>query len=294
MLDGLAYGLFAAVMWGFTDVCAALAARRLGGLTTVAAVQAVSLLGLYAVALVGPAGFAIDPSVAPRALVLGLASAIGYIAFFTALGLGPVAVVSPVASAYGGLAVVLAVVVLGERLTSTQAVGAALGTIGILLVAVRIGGGLRATRFVGPGVPLAILSFVIWGSVTIGLTTVLRESQMGLISVLLVARTANTVVVWALLGARRVARRGGPRLPAKVPYGILGIAAVGGILDVTGYLVYAEGLRRSLAWLVGLSSSFGPAVVIIVAVLFMGERLRRVQWLGLGALAVGVVLVGFR
>jgi putative nucleotidyltransferase with HDIG domain len=43
----LAYGLFAALMWGLTDICAALAARRFGGLMTAAVVQLTSLGGLY-------------------------------------------------------------------------------------------------------------------------------------------------------------------------------------------------------------------------------------------------------
>jgi drug/metabolite transporter (DMT)-like permease len=33
--------------------------------------------------------------------------------------------------------------------------------------------------------------------------------------------------------------------------------------------------------MVGLAASFGPAVTIMVAVAFLGERLRPVQWFGL-------------
>jgi len=295
MLDGLGYGLFAAFVWGFTDICAALAARRLGGLATVAAVQATSFAGLCLFALLAADGSAFDLGVAPRAAALGIASAVAYISFFTGLGLGPIAVVSPVASAYGGLTVVLAVVLLGERLTASQALGAGLATIGILSVGLRADGHWRSTRFVGPGVPLAIVSLVTWAFVTIGITILVRETS--LVPVLLVARGANTLTVWVLLWGRRLRRRRRPvaESPAGPPPArILALAVLGGALDVAGYVVYATGLQRSLAWVVGLSSSFGPAIAVLVAVVILGERLRRVQWFGLAMLAVGVVLIGLR
>jgi len=296
MLDGLAYGLFAAFVWGFTDVCAALAARRLGGLATVAVVQATSFAGLCLFALLAADGSAFDPGVAPRAAALGIASAIAYISFFTGLGLGPIAVVSPVASAYGGLTVILAVVLLGERLTTSQGLGAGLATLGILSVGLRADGHWRTTRFVGPGVPLAIVSLVTWAFVTIGITVLVRETS--LVPVLLVARAANTLTVWTLLwtrGWRRRRRRPVAELPAGPPPArIIALAVLGGALDVAGYVVYATGLQRSLAWVVGLSSSFGPAIAVLVAVVILGERLRRVQWFGLAMLAVGVVLIGLR
>ncbi len=299
MLDGLAYGLFAALVWGFTDICAALAARRLGGLATVAAVQATSFAGLCLFALLTADGSAFDLGVAPRAAALGIASAIAYISFFTGLGLGPIAVVSPVASAYGGLTVILAVVLLGERLTASQGLGAGLATLGILSVGLRAEGHWRSTRFVGPGVPLAIVSLVTWAFVTIGITILVRETS--LVSVLLVARGANTLTVWILLWVRRWRRRwrhrgrSGAESPAGPPPArILALAILGGALDVAGYVVYATGLQRSRAWVVGLSSSFGPAIAILVAVIILGERLRRVQWFGLAMLAVGIVLIGLR
>ena len=44
-------------------------------------------------------------------------------------------------------------------------------------------------------------------------------------------------------------------------------------------------------WLVGLSSSFGPAVAVLVAVLFLGERLRPIQWIGIVVLGAGMLAI---
>src|SRR4051812_20492521 len=127
---GLVLGLGAALAWGLTDVCATFGGRRLGSLRVLAASQVVgfALLGILGVAR----GELIpsDTASAVAAAFVGLAGAGAYLSFFTALRIGPLAVVSPIAAAYGGLTVVLAVLLTGEHLTPAQALGAAVATAG--------------------------------------------------------------------------------------------------------------------------------------------------------------------
>ncbi len=290
MVDGLAYGLVAALMWGLTDICAALAARRIGGLRTAGIVQLTSLAGLYAFALVTTGGLDFGSDVVPQAMAVGLVSAISYLTFYVALRLGPIAVVSPVGSAYGAVAVVLSVLLLGERLTVAQAIGAALSTVGVLLVSVRVGPGMRGARFVGPGIPFVVVALLAWGLMTVGIAALVREAE--LMPVLLVARTTNAVAIWLVLGGALVRERPGWARLARTSPSAVGLALTAGGLDVTGYVAYAIGLQVGMAWLVGLSSSFGPAVAFVFAVAFLGDRLRPLQWLGLAALAAGLLLVG--
>ena len=54
-------------------------------------------------------------------LPMGLLAGVAYIAYFAALKLGPLAVVSPIIIAYGGLTVILAVLLRGETLLPAQA-----------------------------------------------------------------------------------------------------------------------------------------------------------------------------
>jgi drug/metabolite transporter (DMT)-like permease len=69
------------------------------------------------------------------------------------------------------------------------------------------------------------------------------------------------------------------------------LVLVAGVLDMAGLVVYAIGLERAETWLVGLASSLGPAVTILVAVAFLGERLRPIQWLGLVGIGAGMVFI---
>jgi chloramphenicol-sensitive protein RarD len=73
---------------------------------------------------------------------------------------------------------------------------------------------------------------------------------------------------------------------------VIAAVALAGLLDVIGLMSFAYGLEVAETWLVGLASSFGPAVTIVVAVAFLGERLKPIQWLGLGGVLVGMILIG--
>ena len=68
-------------------------------------------------------------------------------------------------------------------------------------------------------------------------------------------------------------------------------AGLAGLLDVVGVVAFAMGLAVAPTWIVGLASSFGPVVAVVVAVALWGERLRASQWLGLAGIAAGLVAV---
>jgi len=296
MTDGLLFGLTAAVCWGLTDVSAGVAGRRFGSLPTLAIAQTTSLIVLLAIGLLVEERLPVDASVALQAAFFGVLASVAYVTMFTGLAIGPVSVVSPSVAAYGGLTVVLSVMFLGETLTPLQWLGAAIGTAGVTLTALRFDGPRRGPRPVSRGVALAIVSLVLFASVTVGLVGPIR--QAGWLDVAFVSRLANMLAVWMLLViVRRLRPRGslvllGPADQTGVgravpPWAVAGV----GILDVAGLIAFAIGLAVSLAWIVGLASSFGPAVAVVVAVGFLGERLRPVQWLGLAAIAGGLILI---
>jgi drug/metabolite transporter (DMT)-like permease len=290
---GLLAGLGAALAWGSMDVASALGSRRLGSLHVTAGVQVVSAVLLVLAAVLTGTAVPEDPAVLAASGVLGIVGAGAYLSYFTGLRIGPISLVSGMVAAYGGLTVVLAVIFRGESLTLTQAVGAAVATIGVVLTAVAFDGGVRATRLAGPGVIFAVVALILFAVMTIGLAETIEHS--GWLEVILVSRLVNAVVsVGALWGVGAVNR---PGLQALVQRDVVPtrrswwIVLAAGVLDMAGLVVYAIGLERAETWLVGLASSFGPAVTILVAVAFLGERLRPIQWFGLAAIVSGMVAI---
>ncbi len=234
-----------------------------------------------------------DPAVLIASGVLGIAGAGAYLAYFTGLRIGPISLVSGMVAAYGGLTVVLAVMFRGETLTTTQGAGAVLATVGVVMTAVAFDGGLRATRLAGPGVIFAVAALILFAVMTIGLAETIEHA--GWLQVLLVSRLVNAVVsVAAVVAVQSLAL---PLLAPLLRHDLVAsrrawaIVLVAGVLDAAGLAVYAIGLERAETWLVGLASSFGPAVTILVAVAFLGERLRPIQWAGLVAIGSGMVAI---
>lgn len=294
MPPGLALGLFASLAWGLTDLAGALASRRVGSVGVLAGAQLVSLALLLLIALGNRE--LLDPSTVPgfaSGLVLGVFAAVAYLAFYAALRIGPISVVSPVVAAYGGLTVVLAVVFRGESLAPVQAIGAAVATFGIVLTGLVIGGSLRETRIAGPGVAVALITMLLFAVLTVALAGPIKAH--GWLPVMLGSRMSNTAV-GVLLLVLALTRRDGPLGALLGPPGGFGrralvLIAVAGTCDLIGFVAYTVGLEIAETWLVGLASSFGPALVVVVAVLFLGERLRPSQWVGLGLLASGLVVL---
>lgn len=297
---GLLTGLAAAVCWGTLDLFSALASRRIGSLRVTTGMQIVGAILVWAAAIATGTRLSMDPFVVIGGSLVGLAGAGAYLSYFTGLRIGPIAVVSGVVAAYGGLTVVLAVLLRGESLTSIQALGAIIATVGVVMTGLAFDQGWRNTRFASPGVAFAVVALVLFATMTIISDVVIDRAPW--LEVLVVARTANAVLsmivlVLVLTVFRRLATPiiegedgdgGSGRADARVVWFVL----LAGTLDVVGLAAFAYGLEHAQTWLVGLVSSFGPAVTIIVAVALLGERLRPTQWIGLGGILVGMIAIG--
>ena len=298
---GLLTGLGAALSWGTLDVFSALASRRIGSLKVTTGIQVVGAVVIVALALATGTSFPTDPAAVVGSAIVGVLGAGAYLAYFTGLRIGPIAVVSGMVAAYGGLTVVLAVVVRGESLTVVQALGAALATVGVILTGVAFDGSLRGTRFASPGVIFAVVALVLFATMSIASDIVIDVADW--LEVLLVARVTNAVLSLGILAValtvgRRLAQpllmgEGGPdAMPGRPDRAAILLVVLSGVLDVAGLLVFMIGLSTAETWLVGLASSFGPAVTIIVAVAFLGERLRPIQWIGLAGVLAGMIAIG--
>jgi drug/metabolite transporter (DMT)-like permease len=291
---GLLTGLTAALFWGTLDVITALGSRVIGSLRVTAGMQSVSAVLFLVIFVATGATIPTDPTSIALAVLLGLIGAGAYLAYFTGLQFGPIAVVSGMVSAFGGLTVVLSVVFRGESLSPLQAFGAVVATVGVLLTALAFDGGLRATRFAGPGVVFALVALVLFSLMAI--TTDVALETMSWIQIYTIARVVNasigTVVLVVL--ARRVGSALGHRPQGGPTWSnprIVGALVLAGAFDVVGLIAFAIGLETAPTWMVGLAASFGPAVTIMVAVALLGERLRPVQWFGLLGILTGMVCI---
>ncbi|MEW6226152.1 MAG: DMT family transporter [Chloroflexota bacterium] len=295
MSTGLLLGLFASLAWGGVDVVAAIAGRRVGSMRVLVGSQLASVAGLALIIVSDPARMGPDAVAGILAgLPLGVVAMVAYLAYFTALRIGPVSIVSPVIVAYGGTTVVLAVLFRGETLLPAQAAGATLATAGVVLAALVFDArSLRAARIVGPGVLVAVVTMLLFAILTVVLADPIRAH--GWLPVVLGSRISNAGSAVLLLVVAR--RTEAPRLrPLLRPFRgwdrtAIALVVAGGVFDIAAFAAYAVGLEVAAVWLVGLASSFGPVLAIAYAVWRLGERPRLSQWLGVALIGVGVVVL---
>jgi drug/metabolite transporter (DMT)-like permease len=290
-VQGLLLGLTAALAWGVTDTTATYASRRIGSMRATAGTLLTSVVVLVALLLASGEPLPDDPVVIATALACGVLAGVAYLAFFTALRHGPISVVSPVAASYGGLTVVLSVVLLGESLGPAQALGVVVATAGILLASIAFDRGLRSARPIGPGVAYAAIALVAFAVVTVTLSGPIRVA--GWLPALFLARLANAGTVWLILAASRLRR---PPTPGSadarsIDRRALGLVVGAGLLDIGGFIAFAIGLEIAPTWLIGITSSFGPVIAVMAGILLFAERPRPVQWLGLALVATSVFLI---
>ncbi len=313
---GLFLGLAAAASWGSLDVLVAFAGRRVGGVISAVFVVGASCFILVPAALLHGLAFPAEPWFVLVALASGAILAVGFLCFFTALRLGPISIVSPIAALYGGLGALIAVLFLGESLAAVEILAVAAATTGIFLAGLTLEPEASRPSFSGPGVPLALVSLVCWAVGTVLLAILVRGSDW--LTGLVAQRVSNALVllvVFAILRARGalaapttpplspepepvldVARASDAgetaarvsRLLSHRPYVTL---AVGAVLDVVGLAAFAYGLGVAPVWLVTLVSSLGPMVTVAAGVMLLGERPRRVQWAGIALVFAGIALV---
>jgi drug/metabolite transporter (DMT)-like permease len=296
---GLLLGLGAALCWGLTDIAGALGGRIVGSLRVLVGSQAIGWAILVAICLVGFVAGAEVPAPSPgwivTSLACGVLATVAYLTFFTALRIGPISIVSPTVAAYGGVTVVLAVVLRGESLSTAEIGGAIVATAGVMAVGFVVPDGGRLPKLRGPGVAFALVSLVTFAVLTVTLAGPIRE--VGWLPAMTVSRTSNVALCVLLLVIAVAARPRllGPFVAVSEPGNrdrAIRYVLLAGLLDVAGLAFFSVGLEIAPVWLIGLSSSLGPIVAVGYAVALLGERPRPIQWVGLVAIAVGILLVG--
>src|SRR5579884_409950 len=131
---GIGLGMTVALLWGTADILATFAARRIGTFKATILSQCSGLLALLAFGSIMLAGWHVHftlSAIAVSALIglfTGLCAALGYFAFYRALSIGPMALVSPLTATSSAFTLLFAVIMLSEQLTLGR-----LGLVGMII-----------------------------------------------------------------------------------------------------------------------------------------------------------------
>ena len=288
-------GLGAAIMWATATLASSRSSRMIGSRVVLAWVMIVGTIVGLPIALATGVPTDVSPDAALLLLVAGVCYSGGLYATYRALTVGKVSIVAPIVATEGAIAAIIAVA-LGDP------VGAAYGA---LLALIAVGVVLSSIEPARPDVPIHDIEIAADApdllDVRSPATTDTRQAILLSLAAavifgvgLVAAGTAASLVppIWVSLSSRVIGlvivalplvlqRR------LYVTRAALPLVVLAGTAEIIGSTLSAWGATDSIAVVAVLGSQFAAIAAVVAFVLF-GERLSRVQTVGVIAIVVGV------
>lgn len=282
---GIVLGLAAALSWGLADYFAAMASRRAGALRVVLGfhLMATALLAVLLFASGGDLSGLTGGDLAWFAF-LGVLGGLSYLAFYRALAIGPISIVSPIVSAYAAVTVICAVLISGERLSAGEVLAIGIALLGVVLSSSDLAQIRAIERVAAIGIFLALATAVMIGGFVYGVAYF--SDEYGWLVPIFLARAFSTVFIIA------AALRGRDWHFPYRSHGLLAMVGFIAVVDTIGYVAFNFGVRHADTSIVATAAAPYSIVPIVAGVALMGERPTPTQWAGVGLVIAGLVLLG--
>jgi len=271
----VALALGSSLVWGTADFLGGFYTRRapLSAVTVVSQAAGLCVLLVWLAAR----GFSVSGGSFAFGLLSGVGGAIGLAAFYKALAVGTMSIVSPV-TACGAVVPFAIALARGERPSGWAIGGAAVALVGAVLASASEG---RASGDRRLGALLSVVAAVSIGLFVYFLGVGGKHGDP--YSALFGARISSLSVL--LLGSLAL------RAPVRPSRALLPAIALIGVLDVSANALYVFASRSGFLSVVGVLGSLYPVVTLLAAYVVLNERITRVQKGGVVLALVGVCVV---
>jgi drug/metabolite transporter (DMT)-like permease len=273
-LAAVVFGLASALTWGAGDFSGGLASKRAPVFGVMAIGHGVGLLLLIVLALLW--GEAL-PATADLGwgLAAGLAGAVGVAALYRALAIGQMGMVAPLSAV-----LTAALPALFGVLTQGLPGARTLAGFGLALLAIWLIAGTGAASGARDGLGLAVLA---GGGFGLFFILVHRAGASAVFWPLVAARIGSFGLVLPLAFGKRPLLGGEPRLLVPI--------LLSGALDVAGNAFFVLAGQAGRLDVAAILAALYPATTVMLAALLLGERVLRVQIIGIVAALVAIALI---
>ena len=272
----IALGILAMLGFGVADFIAKVILSYTNAIRTLLVSQAMGTVLFLSVALTYDRALP-SLTVMSLALIVGVLSAVVMCSYYVALSLGKASVIAPIASCLTAVAIVLSILILGEAFTNLQLSLIALVFAGMLLVAFEKTKGNESSRTVS--VVLALMAAVLGGG------NVIMQKWIAVSDHYLIALFMTRIPMLGCLLPLT------PAIARARSFSHYGALALLGMIDASAFFAWYLGLRIGMVSIVTPVAMSSPAVTVILAHLFLNERVRPHQRLGIVAIIAGIVLL---
>lgn len=271
--------LLASATWGSADFLGGLATRRAGVLRVLSVSYPGGALVLTPVAIWLIPG-TLDAQTLWFALAIGTVGAGSVALLYAALARGPMGVVSPVTAVMAAGVPVVVGLLQGEQLPPWAFAGMGLAVLAVVLVSRQRGEHVRATS------TALTLSILAGAGIGVYLTLLgLAPETSGIWAATGARWVSSALVIGALLIVVRSMRM------SSFPWAL---ALAAGALDAAGNGIFQLAAQSGELAIVAVLGSLYPAATVLLARVLLGERMSRVQSIGvlLALVAAGVLSLG--
>jgi drug/metabolite transporter (DMT)-like permease len=290
---GVILGLASAFCWGSADFAARFTSRKVGAYRALFFMQFFGfvLLGVY---LKWSGGFSrgVAPGWQPWAMAVagGVLNVAASLALYHSFEVGTLSIVGPVSSSYPALTVALSLLS-GEHLHLVRGIGLAVTLAGVIFASTSFTSLKVKKAAAGSGESAHLSRGVGWAiAAAVGFGVMFWFLGFHVLPVV-----PAPVSVWVMRGTAIVALgmvAAPGRQSLKIPSGVVwwGLFAAG-ILDTGAFLANNAGLQLGQVSVVSVLASLYGAVTVLLAWIFLRERLEISQWCGIAMIFAGIVLV---
>jgi drug/metabolite transporter (DMT)-like permease len=274
------FGLLTAFSYGYADFVGAIAAKKVRALTVTTVAFSFGLLLALLFSLF--AGASYNESVVLYGILAGICSAAAISFLYAALALGPISIVSPFTAVLSAIVPVIVDIAAGQALGELSLLAIVLILIAVVLVAFVPGQDvrlptLRATIYsIGAGLGFA--------GTFVFIDAAPSDSGLG---VLVVMRVIGITILFALLAILLFSGKSKVLIEKEVfALSTIWLVLLAGFGDVTGNLFFIIATREGALAIAAVLTSLYPVGTILLAKIFLKERIAISQNIGI-VLAVG-------
>jgi len=286
-MNGIIAGLSSMLGWGISDFLATKSSRRFGHLMTFFWTQVFGLLFiLFYLPIKMPE---IELSVIYSNLIylipIIIFDFIAYLSFYNGLEKGLLSLVSPISSSWVTITVLLSVIILGETLKVYQLLAIILIIIGILLVSIDSNNLLASVKkmvFV-PEARSGLIAMFGWGFGNFLLTPV--SQSLGWFWVVVLTRIFMIIfLIFYMLIIKK-------SFKINVQDSSFPLLLLMSLIDVAAYCLYCIGVSEEYTAIIAPIVASSPLVAVILARIFLKERIRGSQTAGIIVILLGLILI---
>ncbi len=263
------------ISWGSSDFCGGLATRRHNVYSILLSAQLISLIPLSIV-------FFLLESVAPNMTdlwfggIAGLCSTVGLLLLYVGLAKGRMAIVSPITAMTMNIIPIFISILADGIATSTQIIGFTIAFIAVWLLF------HNGSRFIVTTVELrfAILSGIAMSGSCIAID---QSSGESILWIIIAARLASIPILSLYIIHQRQWQR-----PTTTLFPLIILI---GVFDIAGSYFFTATMLVGRLDVTTVASSLYPAITILLAWLFLKERLKLQQWIGILGVFITIVMI---